>query len=98
MEEIAKGLLCDVVFGGSQTSGDEHHIAPLQTVTEVEINVCAVVSDDVSATHVYACGNEHLRHTACVSVDYLSNKQFVAYVEYCCFHDAKILLFFELCE
>ena len=90
VEEIAEGLLGDVVLGGAEAAGDEHHIAPFDAMTEVEIDVVGTVASDKGATNVDACGNEHLRHGAGICIDNLPNQQFVAYVEDSCFHDAKV--------
>lgn len=88
VEELAEGLLGDIVLGGAKAAGHEHHVATFQTVKKIGRNVVGIVADDVSATHIDAGSDEHLRHAGSVGVHHLSDKKLVAYVKNCCFHAA----------
>ena len=87
VEILAQGVFGDVVFGGTESAGEEHDVGALLRLSEGGTDLFGVVVNGGDLTDYVAPFVEACRHPGAVGVDDLADEEFVADGDYfCLFH------------
>ena len=83
-------VLGNVVFGRAEAAREEDGVGGVESLIDSIPDVLPVVAYNLGADNLDAYTCEETCHGGGVGIDNLPNKQFVTYVDYSSFHNAKV--------